>query len=61
MIIYFKIQVQIKMKTQIRALLFIKIFTTILIKYFNFSNIFLIENIIKLLKYIQINDYIIKL
>ena len=33
----------------------------ILIKYFNYSNIFLIKNTIKFLKYIEINDYIIKL
>ena len=30
------------------------------IKYFNYKNVFLVKNIIKLLKYIDINNYIIK-
>ena len=42
-------------------LLFNIIFTIILIEYFNYNNVFLAKNIIKSLKYIKINDYIIKL
>ena len=48
-------------KAQIRILLFNKAFIMILVKYFNYNNIFLVENIIKLLKYTIINDYTIKL
>ena len=33
----------------------------ILIKYFNYYNIFLIKNTVKFLKYIKINNYIIKI
>ena len=48
-------------KTQIIILKINKIFIFTLVKYFNYSNIFLIIYIIKLLKYININNYIIKL
>ena len=48
-------------KTQIRILLFVKNFTTILVKYFNYNNIFLAENITELLEHTKINNYITKL
>ena len=50
-----------KVQVKVIVLLFNKTFTNILTKYFNCSNIFLMQNIIKLLKYIIINDYIINL
>ena len=50
-----------KKQAQVRALLFDKVFTTISVKYFNYKDVFLIKNIIKLPNYIRINDYIIKL
>ena len=46
---------------EIRVLLFDKPFIIILIKYFNYNNIFLIKNIIKLSKHSKINNHIIKL
>lgn len=52
---------QIKGKTQIKALIFNKVFTIVLIKYFHYSNVFLAKNAIKLLKYTKIKNYIIKL
>ena len=61
MFIYFKKQVQIKAKAQVLILLFDITSIIILVKYFDYSNIFSIENIAKLLEYIEINNYIIKL
>ena len=46
--IYFEKQVQIKIKAQIRALIFNKVFTTVLAKYFNYNNIILVKHVIKL-------------
>ena len=43
------------------ALLFNKIFTIVLIEYFNYNNIFSAKITIKLLEHIGINNYIIKL
>ena len=48
-------------KTQIEALLFIKTFIQVLAKYSNYSNFFLIKNVIELSGYIKINNYIIEL
>ena len=48
-------------KTLIKALLFNKALIKVIIKYLNYSNIFSAKNILKLLKYTKINDYIIKL
>ena len=53
--------IYLKKHTQIKALLFNKTFIKILAEYFNYSNIFSIENITKLPKYIKINNYTIKL
>ena len=53
--------IYLKKKTQIKALLFDKIFTKVLTKYSNYSNVFLAKNTIKILKYIKIDDHIIKL
>lgn len=50
-----------KKQAQVRALLFDEIFTAILIKYFNYKDVFLIKNIIKLIDQIKINEYSIKL
>ena len=61
MVIYLKKQTQIKVKIQVEALLYNKVSIIILIKYSNYSNIFLIKNIIDFFEYIKINDYIIKL
>ena len=47
--IYFKKQAQIEIKTYIKALLFNKTLIIILAKYFNYNNVFLIENIIEFL------------
>ena len=51
MLMHFKKQVQIEGKTYIRTLLFDKAFTYTLTKYFNYNNVFLINNIVKLPKY----------
>lgn len=45
----------------VEALLFDRDFTIFLAKYFNYRDIFLAENIVKLLKHFGINDHIIKL
>ena len=50
-----------KVQVKIKALLFIKVLIIVFLKYFNYNNIFFIENAIKLLKYTIINNYIIKL
>ena len=59
----FKKQVQIKSQSgvQIGTLLFNKIFTEVPAEYFNYNNIFLIENVAKLLENTKINKHIIKL
>ena len=54
-------QIQIKAEDKIRVFLFNKASTIISMKHFNYSNIFLAKNIIKLSKYTRINDHIIKL
>ena len=33
----------------------------VLVKYFHYSNVFLVENIVKLLEYIKIINYVIEL
>ena len=53
-------QVYIQSKAKIRALLFNKALTFVLAKYFNYSNIFSIENIAKFLKHTR-NNHVIKL
>lgn len=60
MIVYPKKQIQIEVETQIGALLFDKAITINLKDYFNYKNIFLIENIGKSFKYIG-NNYITQL
>lgn len=49
-----------KAQIEVRALLFNKTFTTIPAKYSNYRNVFLAENITEFLKYIEINNYVIK-
>lgn len=55
-----KIQIKTKTKDQVGTLSFDKACTKILTKYFNYSNIFLAENIAELQKYIRINNNVIK-
>ena len=56
-----KAYIKAQIKFHIKILLFKEIFIIILLKYFNYSNIFLTKNIIKFLKYIKINNLAIKL
>ena len=44
MLIYFKKQALIRIKAQVKALIFKKVFIIVLAKYFNYNNSFLIEN-----------------
>ena len=50
-----------KKQAQVEALLFNKVFTEVLIEYFDYNNIFLPKNVAKLLENIKINKYTIKL
>ena len=61
--VYSKKQTQIKAQSraQIRVLLFYKAFIEILAEYSNYNNIFSAKNMVKLLKNIGINEYVIKL
>ena len=63
MLVYFKRQAQIKAQneTQVGALLFNKAFIKVLAKYFNYNNIFLVENIVELPENTGINEHAIKL
>ena len=54
-------QIEVQIETKIRALLFDKVFTKVLIEYFNYNNIFSIKNIVKLPENTEINEYIIEL
>ena len=56
-----QVQIKTQKKAQVGALIFNKDFTKILAEYFDYSNIFLIENIAELLENIGINEYAIKL
>ena len=47
--------------THVRALLFDKYHTAILMKYFDYNNLLLVGNIIEPSEYFQINNYAIKL
>lgn len=51
---------KIYIKGKVRNLIFDKIFIAILVKYFNYNNMFSRKNIMKLPKYIN-NNYAIKL
>ena len=61
--IYFKKQIQIKVQSgaQVGALLFDKTFAEILAEYSDYSNVFLVENIVEILENTEINDYTITL
>ena len=48
-------------QAQVRALLFDKAFSEVSVKYSDYINVFLIENLVKLPKNIKINEYTIKL
>ena len=61
MFMHSKKPVLIRVKTLVETLLFDKILIVILIKYFNYINIFLEKNTIELLKYIKKNNHVIKL
>ena len=50
-----------KKQAQIEALIFDKALIIVLAEYFDYSNVFSAEYIIKLPEYIGINDYMIKL
>lgn len=50
-----------KVQVELKNVLFNKSPTVVLVKYFNYNNIFLIENKIKLLKHLGINCHIIKI
>ena len=50
-----------QIKDQVKTLLFDESFISVLVKYSNYSHIFLVENIMELLKNIKINYYVIKL
>ena len=54
-------QIKTQSGAQVRASLFDKAPTIVLIEYFNYSNVFSAENKAELLKYIRINDYVIML
>ena len=56
-----KMLIYSKKQVSIRVLLFDKTFTKVLAKYFDYNNIFLAENVVKLLKNTKINRYVIKL
>lgn len=51
----------IEVEVQVTALIIDKIFTTILVEYSYYSNIFLAKNVAKLLEQIKINEYAIEL
>ena len=61
--VHFKKQVQIKAHSRVKVgiLLFDKAFIKVLTKYFDYSDIFLVENTIKLLENTRTNKYTIKL
>ena len=52
--------IYLEKQAQIKVLLFNKAFISIIAKYLNYNNVFLVKNIVKLLKYIRMNDYVIK-
>ena len=54
-------QIKAQNRAHVKVLLFDKVFIKVLAEYFNYSNIFLAENITKLLKNPGINKYAIKL
>ena len=50
-----------KKQTQVGILLFNKVLTEVLAKYSDYSNVFLVENVAKLLENTRINEHAIKL
>ena len=58
---HLKKQTQIEIKIQVKALLFNKTLIIVLIKYSDYSNIFLTENLAEFLEHIKINNYVINL
>ena len=54
-------QIEAQSGAQVRALLFDKASIEVLAEYFDYSNIFLAENIVELLENTRINEYAIKL
>ena len=60
---HFKRQAQIKTQSRAKvgALLFDKALNKVLVEYFNYNNIFSVENLVKLLENIKINKYAFEL
>lgn len=56
-----KVWIKAQVSFKIRILVFNKTFITFLAEYFNYNNVFLAKNEMKLLKYTKINDLAIKL
>ena len=61
MLVHLEKQAQIQDKAQVRSLIFHEVFIAVSPKYFNYSNIFLAENVAKLPENTRINNYTIKL
>ena len=58
---YIEKQAQIKMKAQVEALIFDKALKSVPAKYFNYSNVFSVENAMELLENTGINEHTIEL
>ena len=58
---YLERQAQIKMESEVGALIFDETITVVRKKYFYYSNIFSIENAAKFLEHTKINDHAVKL
>ena len=56
-----KIAIYPTKNAQIKALIFNKVFINVLTEYYNYSKVFSVKYITKLLEYININIYIFKL
>lgn len=56
-----KIQIKVQSRAQVKALLFDEASMVFLTEYFDYSDIFLAENVAKLPEYTNINEYAIKL
>ena len=61
MVINLDKKAQIEIETQVKVLLFNKVFTSILVKYSDYNNIFSIKNVVEISKHIKLNNHIIKL
>lgn len=57
----FRTKEKLRAKLRIEPILFNKALTAILAEYYNYNNIFLVENIAKLVKYTKMNVYTVEL